>query len=467
MGSYIRDLCGKLFAVEPQERLKVLFLTIAFFFIISAYTIAKDLKDVIFMSIVGKEYVPWAKVLSILVLIPSILLYSKLVDKIRRYQLLVVYTVFFGLVGLLFAFFIGDPNIGIANTHTGPERIFGWLFYFFVEGYSPFVVSVLWAFANSITSPDAAKKNYGLMVSGSKVGGMLSAGLAWVLFSSQIPDGYNAMTVDIFKHQIVLVIASMMLLVVPIIVILLMRLVPGHYLHGYEAVYQAEKSKEKKRQPGAGILGGLTLLIKHPYVLGIFGMVFFYEMIGTVLSYLRLGIAQSNAATISNVSSFLYQMRFMMHTVGLLISLFGTRTLLKTLGERRCLLLIPILSGILLLYFMIATTPQALILAFVVLQSVNYAFSWPVRESLYIPTVKEIKFKSKSWIDAFGSKFGKTTGSTFNIIASRMGAALLPVHSVFFAVVVLLWFMDAFLLGRRFEKAVMNNEVIGLNDEED
>ena len=164
---------------------------------------------------------------------------------------------------------------------------------------------------------------------------------------------------------------------------------------------------------------GLVLLLRYPYVLGIFGMVYFYEVIATVLSYLRIGIAQADSNNIACVSAALFEMVFYVHLTGFFMSLFGTSTMMKRLGERTCLMLVPLLSGVLLLYLMIETTPWALKLAFIALKAVNYAFAWPVRESLYIPTVKDIKFKSKSWIDAFGSKFAKAGGSTFNILTSQ------------------------------------------------
>lgn len=114
---------------------------------------------------------------------------------------------------------------------------------------------------------------------------------------------------------------------------------------------------------------------------------------------------------------------------------------------------------------MLTATPYALIVAFVALRAINYAFSWPVKESLYIPTVKEIKFKSKSWIDVFGSKFAKTSGSAFNILTTRVGQTmLLPIHSFFFAFVVGVWFVAAYLLGKRFEWAVAHDEVIGAEE---
>ena len=466
MGLKIKQLFGELFDVEPHERVKVFFLALIYCFMIGSYTVTRDLKNSIFIGIVGKEYVPWAKVMSMLVLIPAIFLYVKLVDKIRRYQLLYFYSMVFGFASLIFAYYIGHPQIGISNTDTSPHRLFGWFFYFFVEGYSPFIVSVFWAFANSITSPQAAKKNYSLMVAGAKIGGMASAALAWILFSLSADPAYSNFT-DVVTHQVVLAVSSMLLLVVPVLTLFFMRKVPGHFLHGYEAVYKIEKQKSKKGQAETGIFAGLNMFVKYPYVLGIFGMVFFYEIVATVLSYLRLGVAQADATTISDVSRVLFEMVFKTHAVGLIISLIGTRTLLNKLGTRVCLLLVPLLIGGFLLYLMFATTSQALVNAFVAFKAIHYAFNWPIRESLYIPTIKEIKFKSKSWIDGLGSKFAKTTGSAFNIIVSGMGPTLLlPVHSFFFACIVGAWFVTAFFLGRRFEKAVSNNEVIGMEHEE-
>ncbi len=464
LGSKISTMFKRILYVEPTERLKLFFLTLIYFLIITTYTVAKEFKDSVFVSIVGKSYVPSAKIAAMLALIPAIFLYSKLVDKLRRYQLLCFYSLVFGILGLLFTVLLGHATIGLPNTNASSSRVFGWIFYFFVEGYSPFLVSVFWAFANSINSPESAKKNYGLMVSGSKVGGMLSAGLGWYIFSSHCIHSSGMMS-DTAIHQWVFGVTSALLLLVTPVVFLLMKKVPGHYLHGYEAAYRVEKQKGKAGKSESGILAGITMLLRYPYVMGIFGMVFFYEVIQTVFSYLRLGVAQTGADSLSAFTGNLFKLIFISHTIGFMIALFGTATLLRRLGERWCLLLIPIISGVLVLYVVITgLSPLAISVAFVSLKSVNYAFSWPVRESLYIPTVKEIKFKSKSWIDAFGSKFAKTTGSTFNILATGAGSFFLQMHMLFFGVLVGLWTLTSWLLGKRFERAVKHNEVIGADE---
>lgn len=458
MSSGTAKFFKSLFEIEKHERLKVLFLTIAFFCIIAAYTIAKEIKDSLFTVIVGRDYIPVAKIITMVALIPAILCYSLLVDKLRRYQLLAFYSVFYGIMGLVFAYFLSHPTMGLANTVASPHRYFGWILYFFIEGYQPFVVSVFWAFANSVSDPIQAKKNYGLMVSGSKMGGMVSAALAWIVLSPSNPlSAY--ISSDTAKHQFLFAVASAMLLVIPFVISALMKSVSGKYLHGYEAAYRIEKERARHGQAETGMLTGLYMFFKYPYLLGIFCMIFFYEVINTIFSYQRVFIAQANATCLSDVSAYLFKIIFFTHLVGFLISLLGTRALLERLGERRCLLLIPVSAGILLFFFNLNYSSNGFLIVFVILRAINYGFSYPVRESLYIPTVKEIKFKSKNWIDAFGSKFSKGAGSLFNLLVTYLGHSL--AFAMFSGAVISLWMVAAWLLGRRFDRAVKHNEVIG------
>lgn len=469
----LRATLGKFFSLsdmEPHERTKLFWLAATFFLVIAAYTLVKELKDSMFVAMVGKEYLPWAKQWAMIILVPMIFLYSKLVDILRRYQLLCFYAFLYGLLSLLFTYFLGHPTIGIANTDASQYRIFGWLLYFFYEGYSPFMVSVFWAFANSINNPKNAQNSYALIVSASKIGGMLTPALAWMLFSQRDACGV-ALYSDVVAHQILLGVASFIMLVIPFAIWMLIKTVPDPYLHGYEAAYKVEKEKKKQGKAKTGIFAGLWMLLRYPYMLGIYSMIFFYEVINVVLNYQRIAIAQSSVTTVSELSCILYQQVLAVHGIGFLISFFGTRALMQKLGERRCLLLIPVSIGALLFLLMLHNSLGMLTFAFIALRSIHYAFAYPVRESLYIPTVKAMKFKAKSWIDAFGAKLAKSSGSWVNIIAEGIGgpgtAAYFSFYSVFFFGVIGLWTIAAYLMGIRFEKAIANNEVIGDQDESD
>ncbi len=449
----------KLWLLDKNERDKLFWMTVVFALVITAYTVCKEMKDLVFVQIVGESYVNYAKLVSFVALIPAILFYSYLVNRIRRYQLLCFYTILYGILGLVFAYLLGHPVIGVSNTDTDPWRIFGWIFYIFIEGYSPFVVSVTWAFINSIFSPKEAKDSYGFLVAGSKVGGILSAAFAWFLLKPYIP------LTSLVKHQILLVLPSLVILLVPFFVMLLMKRVSGHLLHGYEAAYEYQKEAAKKKET-PGIFAGLKLLVQQPYILGIFSIIFFYEVLNAVLSFLRIIYAKGAAVSTDDFGSKLFALVIGYHLLGFVVALFGTNTLLRWFGERRCLILIPIVIAILLFGFLAFGTFGVLAFVFIAMRGINYGFFYPVRESLYIPTVKAVKFQSKAWIDAFGTKFAKSVGAEFNIVAVMVRNSFSQgmfqlFHWGFFTIILGCWIFVAILLGKRYVWAIEHDEVIG------
>lgn len=446
------------------ERLKMCFLGGAFFAIIASYTIIKELKDSLFMNIVGGvKYVPYAKLGMLFALIPVVLLYGKLVDKIRRYQLLCFFALLYSVIGFICTAVMAYYGIGLQNTtNSFVYWLFGWLYFFYIETFSPFVVGVYWAFLNSITSPAGAKKEYGFLISCSKLGGMLTAGSAWFLLSFN-NKGYGIALSETGIHILLMVLSSVLLLTVPIIIWFMMKKVPGRYLHGYEASYQFEKQQSKMGEEETGMWSGLSYLLKYPYAFGIFCCYFFYEVVSAVLSYMRLGVAQQVSCDVSGVSCFLFKLVFFTHFIGLIIAVFGTRIIYKQLDERLSLMVMPVVMGSLLLYLVFTSSPTALIAAFVGLRSIYYAFNQPVTEALYIPTVKTMKFKTKSWIDTFGKKIARATGSGVNVFASNLagGAFSGPLLISFFGSIVVLWVVVAYFLGNKFHYAVKRGEVIG------
>jgi len=446
--------------VDPQEITKVVLLSAAFFLIIGSYTISKELKDAVFTSIIGAEriYLAYAKVASMLVFIPLLFLHSKLVDWIKKHQLLYVYTLFFGIIGLILSCFLASSTFGLANQVSSPYRIFGWLFYFFVEAIPTLLVGVFWAFVNSITDAESAKGNYSAMIAGSKIGGILTAGSAcWLLRSNMFSDAVNL--------QILLGLSSFLLLFVPVIIYILEKVVPKRELHGYEAAYRVDKQiqREAKDKPWfEGMVSGLVLLFKYPYVMGIFGMTFFFELVNQVIKVENILFGKSSSSNLSVFTDFLLLQALLVHIVGFFVVIFGTRTIMRVLGEKRALVFIPVITGISVLGFLIKPYYLTAVIAFVVTRAVNYALAVPLRESLYIPTIKEIKFKTKSWIDGMGSKFAKMTASSFNACSGYIGFdMLINAQAIFLIFTIFSWIVAAYALGKKFEKSVEQNEVIG------
>ena len=345
------------------DRLKVWFLGAAFFFIIGSYTIANEIKSSVFRHVVGVESIPRARILTMFILIPLIFIYARIVDKVRRYQLVMIFCGIWAVLGFLFAYLLGNEAIGIPNTEQSPYRLFGWLFYFFIEGYPPFVVSVFWAFVNSVSSPQFSKEYYAYITAASKFGGAITAALAWFICKSCVLKD-NVLLSDTFNHQMLLVLSAILLLVTCVVIYVFMRYVPGAYLHGYEAAYQFERQRKKEEAKverkfvahiGSPVkrafhdmynslksmVSGLMLFVRQPYVLGIFGMVFLYETIYVVFSYLRIYEAQRYASSMSEITCALYEPIFFVQAIGSVFAVFGTQPLVKRLGERVCLMLVP------------------------------------------------------------------------------------------------------------------------------
>ena len=454
-----------LWNVEPHERVKFMFISSTFFAIIAAYTVLKDLKDAIFTDIVGLDFINHAKGFMVFGMVPLVFLFSLLVDKFRRYQLLCFTAALYSFIGFLSAAVIYYGGVG--SRVVEPYSLywfFGWVYYFYVESFSPFVVSVFWAFLNSISTPDNAKKNYGLIVSCSKIGGMFTSGLAWWVLSCHRNISRDFSITETHLHCLLIVISSIILLSVPIIIWRMMRVVPGKYLHGYEVVYQFEKAQSKQDKDETGMFSGLCMLYKYPYILGIFGITFFYETINVVLGYLRLDIAfSSSGGCLSDASCYLFESRFISHTIGFVISILGTRLLTFYLGERFSLLVMPVTLGCLMIWYACSAAPSgALILVFGVFQAMHYAFEQPVIEALYIPTVKDIKFKSKSWIDTFGKRLARFTGSGFNIFIVRFATGFAGLaYTVFFTLVIGAWGGISYALGRKYDRVIKRKEIIG------
>ncbi|MBI2344944.1 hypothetical protein HYV10_02625 [Candidatus Dependentiae bacterium] len=451
---------------DKHERLKFLLLTLIFALVIGSYTIAKELKDSLFVSIVGKEYLPTAKFLVIFLLIPAALAYSRLVDVFRRYQLLAFYSALYGVILAVFTVFLGHSTIGLYNSEASSSRIFGWLFYIIMEGYAPFVVSVFWAFLNSISSPEEAKNTYPMMVAGSKLGGIATAFLAWYLLgNADWLRRFGDLNHDVVSHQILMALVSVMLLVVPILLVVLVKKVPGKYLHGYEAVYRLEKKQQSdEKTVKTSIFSGIRLLMESPYVLGIFGLVFFYETLNVLLNFQRIGMLKEASVSIAGFTAAMFWQRIQMHFWTMIISFLGVQFLFKKLEVRYCLLLVPLSVLFLLAFFVLTYSAESILYVFIGLGAINHSLSYPLRETLYIPATKDMKFKAKAWIDTFGTKFSKGFGSLFANVANRVSVVsgwLIVVYGVFFGGLMVMWFIASWLLGKTYDKAIKNNEIIG------
>lgn len=443
--------------------LKVLFLSTAFLLMMMCLVVWRPLKIAIFAKIVGAQFIPNAKLISLLFVIPMIIFYSKLVDWLRRHQLIYWFTIFHGIGGLIFYFLISHPVYGIANTLASSDRLVGWAFYIFMESFDAFFATTFWAFADSICNPKDAKNYYGYIVAGSKIGGIIAAGGLYFII------GAASDVEQIALIPSVLLFGSGSLFAAAFSIYFLMRKVSGRYMHGYEEVYQLEKCK-KADVDGfwnsvKGMFDGLWIILKNPYVAGIFSMVVFYEVVIVIFDFWVVLYADKMHQTVGGMTGYYAFYYLVMNSIGLIVCLFGTTPMLRFLGLRLSLFAFPLICFIFLFFTLISPTAQVFFWVLVGLRAFNYALNHPTREVLYIPTTKEIKFKAKAWTDAFGSRIAKSFGSAFNVMLKNTSKATALFSSLALSLsLASLWLIIVYLLGRTLQDAIDNKKVIGKKD---
>ncbi|MBU4269512.1 hypothetical protein KJ644_03070 [Candidatus Dependentiae bacterium] len=433
---------------------KLLLLGGAFLFIIATYSVIRPLKTSVFLGLVGKDYQPYTKIITIFILIPILFIYSKLVDKLKRHQVVYYFLTFYVVTIIITALVLMHPTIGLSNTATSPYRIFGWIFYVLIDLYSPLAVGTFWAFANSISDTEDAKNSYGKIVAVSRIGGIISPLLSWFLLE-KINMTYTK------SIPIILIVSAILLLFACLCIMKLKKSIPGYLLHGYEAVYQAEKQKEKEKK--VSMIEGLKLMVTQPYVLGMFSLVYLYEAINVILDYqmqVQMSIETNNA--IVGMSSFMFLYTASFNGLSLIFSAFGTSALLKKMGVFFCLFVMPIST--ILMMFGLLTRPNlsTVVVIMVILRALHYGFNAPVREILYIPTSKDIKFKSKAWIESFGRTGSKVAGSMVNVFYSGTAYLILTrINALLIIGLSTIWTIITLFIGKKYDKIIKENKTIG------
>lgn len=452
---------ANIWSVNKESRMKVVLLGIVFFCLSACQAIWRPLKSSIFAKIVGAHAVASAKLYFLFYLIPLLVFYSFLVDRLRRHQLLYAFSLFHGVGGaLFFAIFTYFPIATIQTTAS--LKALGWFFYFLMESFSAFLSTVFWSFANSINTPQEAQNTYGFLVMGSKIGGIIAAGLLYLALNSAATNLIQAHGSSLLAQALF---AGCILLFASIFAVYwLVRLVPEHQMVGYKQESTDEEDSEEATPATGlhGIMDGLLSIVKYPYVAGITSLVLLYEIMIVILDYRVLLTADAAYSTAESLTQY-YALQYMcMHGIGLFFVLFGTVPLQRLSNIRVALFAFPLVSSLLVSATYFWPTPFCFFITLVLVRALNYAVNHPTRETLYIPTTKAIRFKAKAWTDAFGSRLAKAAGSVFNLITSSYGTLIVSqLSAVVNAVIIGIWLFVASSLGVAFVKTVEEKKLIG------
>lgn len=438
----IRALWGDL---NKEELKKFGLLALGFFLLIGSYWPLKIIKDVVFINMIGSKFQPYAKILSLVLFFPLVLFYSRLVDYFSKEKLIYFFVLLYGSLGFLFVYFFYHPTIGVANPTQDSSRLLGWLFFLFIESYISIMVSLYWAFINDVTTPESAKKGYGLLIFGSQLGAVVFISIG----------NYLSRDVSLYAQRVpfIALMSVLTFFLIALVVFLLTHVVSHEELRGYQG-----KDEGVEKKGSVGFFEGFRVLMTFPYVGGIFGLVFFHEVISALMHYRMLRLIEvTYVLNYGLVNKFMFDFTLIMQGISCLFALFGTSYFQRKIGVRGCLVTYPVLLGVGIIFYLIHPTLFFIAGVMIIAKGINYVLNQPAKEILYIPTTRAIKYKSKAWIDMFGLRSAKMTGSVVNTsigLASRLTGGIS-------LVLVVLWIGLSRVIGRKYHKVVTRGDRIG------
>jgi len=445
---------------EREEFKKFLRMGLIFALIIGVYWTLRPLKDAIFIQLVDKLHLPYAKTISVLALLPLVMFYTKLLERTSRERMLIILPTFYGFGVLIFSFLM--QFVQASETEVAARTSFaflatrgvGYLWYLFVESFGSLVVALFWAFAADTTEPSQAKRGFPMVVAIGQMGGIICPYTV-----GGLPHRLGLNT-DMLS---MLILGIFILLIIPLVRYFL-RATPKELLQSFHG--KNEEAVETQQEPG--FLEGLKLMLKHRYLLGIFAANFIYEMIVTIFDF-NFKIAAGEIYTGTALSNYLSLYGSSVNIVSLACLLLGISNITRFLGVGVALAAMPIIVGCALFGFLTMNSLSFLFALMVGSKAINYALNGPALKQLYIPTTPDVRFKAQAWIETFGSRASKEAGSLFNMILAPMQKAfgvlagkahyLLLSGSMGFPLLAL-WFIIAIFLGKKFRRAIHDKKMV-------
>ncbi|MCE2983495.1 MAG: hypothetical protein LW832_08010 [Parachlamydia sp.] len=458
---YFQRICRLNFGnFEREEFKKFLRMGLLFALIIGVYWTLRPLKDAIFIQLVDKLHLPYAKTVSVLALLPLVMFYTKLLERHSREKMLMILPAFYGLSVLGFAvlmsFYQGSADEIAARSTVSyfATKALGYAWYLFVESFGSLVVALFWAFAADTTVPASAKRGFPLVVALGQMGGIMFP-----------------YTIGGLPHRLGLQTDALSMVCLGVLILMIIPLV-RHFLKttpaSLLASFHGNNENEVEKEQEAGFLEGLKLMLKHRYLVGIFAANFIYEVIVTIFdfNFKVAAAAQYSGVALSNYLSIYGSS---VNTVSLICLLLGISNVTRYLGVGVALAAMPLIVGLALFGFLSINSLSFLFILMVGSKAINYALNGPALKQLYIPTTPDVRFKAQAWIETFGSRASKEAGSIFNMLLTPLQSAfgvisgrsyyLLLSGALGFPLLAL-WLVVALFLGKTFKHAIDGKKVV-------
>ncbi len=393
------------------------------FLLILVFQVLKPLKKGLFVENLGAYVELYAKLANIGVAVLAVIAFTALYNRLGSRRLILSLCGLFVAALLWFGFILDSDR---------PSALSNWAFYIFGDAWSTVWVTTFWAYLNEMTETEQSKRLYGLIGGGGVVGGLLGNVVVWQLVrplgTPFLLAGCAAVTV--------------------LLGLLVWR---AETIAGRPgaAIRRAPKTAGQKAATNKvnAAIEGARLVTASKFLLAITAMVFLYELVSQVLDYqysTTLEALEGSGAT----QAFLGQVGAIIGVVSVVTQFFLVSFIMRRLGLTTALLVLPAAMAIASGVYLAAPVLWAGALLTISDNSLSYSINQTARETLFMPTTPDVKYKARAFANMFVQRFGKGVA-----ILMALVLAMVPVRflSLLALAVIAIWAYLAVYAGRRFD----------------
>ena len=418
--------------IEAQELRAVVLSILFFLFLFGSYSIIKPVRDAM-GTVYGVDHLQELFTGTFLASLLFAPLYSWFAARIRLSTFL---PWVYGFIALsILGFYALFTAFGDAH-----DRGVAAAFYIWVSTFNILIISVFWSFMADLFSRTQAKRLFGFVAAGGSIGGVVGPLLATSLVKS------------VGNNGLMLIAAGGFLLTAALV-----RLLAREKPRLMTAMGGEAQTTTLDHKLSGSPFDGFRLLFRSPYLLLLAAFLLLMTWISTVV-YFQLGELIKNAFSSREARTQAYaNIDLAVNSGAVLIQLFGTGRIIKRFGVGFGLLANPVIMVVAFLGLVAAPILAVLGSLQVVRRVAEYAVAKPTREMLFTVVDQESRYKAKNVIDTVVYRFGDLTSAWVSSAILPYGVSGL---AIFGAIVSVVWFRIAWLLGKRYE-SVRGSDLVG------
>ncbi|RPJ53248.1 MAG: translocase [Acidobacteria bacterium] len=435
------DRLLRIFAdVRAGEGVTALLLALNVFLILESYYVLKTVRESLILgqgSAELKSYLAAGQVVVLAIVVP---LYARLVARFARQRLITVVSLFF--VGCLCLFYVlGRAGVPLAVPY------FVW-----IGIYSLMIIAQFWAFANDIYKKDEGERLFPIVGFGASLGAVV--GSTWAARLIQRVGVYELMLIG----------------AVLLFLAMLLTNVINRRVRREEATENRPNAAVGEEVIGSSGANPFAVVFRTRYLLLMGIMLLLLNWVNATGEYIlgavvtdriseSVAAGQAGGATVETLIGRAYARYFAaVNIVGLLLQLFVVSRVVKYLGVKIAIGILPCIS--LVSYNVLAFFPLLAVVfsAKVAENSVDYSLNNTVRNMLFLPCTREQKYSAKQVIDSFFVRLG----DVFAALLVFVGTTWLALGTRGFAIanvcLVVVWIAVAIAIGRHYQELVTTKQ---------